>query len=135
MSPESLPTPDGRLVVLDGSRLAGLRNWQGLADVAVQTRRAGVADGLLLDVHRAPFTPASGEAAVLVTALAGYSAVAIVSGGGASYGCARMVSTLVELLGSRAAAFLTEDEAEVWLSQQVGREPDGSAAARELAPA
>lgn len=130
MSPESLPTPDGRVVVLDGSRLAGLRDWRALAEVAALACTAGAAAGLLLDVRRAPFTPAASDAELLAAALASYQAVAIVSGGDSSYGCARMVSTLVELRGSRAAVFLTYEEAEAWLPGQV---PDDSAAARERA--
>ena len=133
MSPKPRPTPDGRLVVLDGSRLAGLRDWRGLADLAAQSYAAGAADGVLLDVRRAPFTPTADDAADLVAALARYAAAAIVSGADASYGCARMVSTLVELRGSKAAAFFTEDEAAVWLAGQVGCEPGGTAAARKRA--
>jgi len=132
-SPELRPTPGGRLVVLDGSRLAGLKDWRALASVAGLACAAGANDGVLLDVRQAPFTPAAGDAEMLAVALSGYPAVAIVCGGNASFGCARMVSTLVELRGSRAAAFLTKDVAEVWLSQQVGRELDGSAAAPEQA--
>ena len=77
----------------------------------------------------APFTPSTGEARPLVAALAGYRAVAIVSRGDASFGCARMVSTLVEVRGSKAAAFLADQDAEAWLSQQLRGVPDISAGA------
>jgi hypothetical protein len=126
--PDPSPSPESRFVVLDGSRLAGLKDWRALADVAALTRAAGAADGMLLDVRRASFTPASHEGGMLAAALAGYPAVAIVSGGDASYGCARMVCTLVELRGSTAEAFLTEGAAEAWLLRQTGAAKGESAA-------
>jgi hypothetical protein len=131
MSPDPRPAPESRFVVLDGSRLAGLKDWRTLADVAALTRAASPADGMLLDVRQASFTPASPEGGMLAAALAGYPAVAIVSGGDASYGCARMVCTLVELRGSAAAAFLTANEAEAWLSRQSGAARGDSPAARD----
>lgn len=127
---DSSPTRDRRLVVLDGSHLAALRDWRALADVAVLMGAADAADGMLLDVRRALFTPASGDVDVLVAALSTYAAVAIVSGANASFGCARMVSTLIECHGSKAAAFFTAEEAEAWLSAEVGCELGSGAAAR-----
>jgi hypothetical protein len=133
--PSPRPHPDGEFVVLDGSLLAGLMDWPALAKEAARSRLAGAAVGLLLDVRGAPFTPSTGEARPLVAALAGYRAVAIVSRGDASFGCARMVSTLVEVRGSKAAAFLTEPDAAAWLSRQVGGGPDPSVGAPGRAPA
>jgi hypothetical protein len=56
---------------------------------------------------------------VLATGLAAYPLVTIVTDVGASYGCARMVSTLVEMRGSPSAAFWEETEAWRWLSAQL----------------
>jgi hypothetical protein len=119
--------PDGRLVVLDVSVLAGMRDWHALAEVVSRARVAGTTRGLLLDVRRAAFTPAAKDAHLLVSALVGYPAVAIVVQGDASYGCARMVSTLIEIRGSRASAFPTAHEAAAWLSRQERGEPDVAA--------
>jgi hypothetical protein len=133
MNPDRHLEQELRVVVLDGSRLAGLKNWQALADVAALTGGAiCAADGVLLDVRQAPFTPATHEGEVLAAALASYPAVAIVTGGDASHSCARTVCTLVELRGSPAAAFLTQDEAELWLSRQAGAAGGGSAATKRL---
>ncbi len=111
---------DGRIVVLDGSRLAGLKHWQSLADVAALTSAVCAANGVLLDVRQAAFTPEAREGEVLAVALASFPAVAIVTGGDASYGYARMVCSLVGRRGAPAAVFLTEGEAKAWLARQAG---------------
>jgi hypothetical protein len=121
---------DGRIVVLDGSRLAGLKHWHLLADVAALTSAVCSANGVLLDVRQAAFTPEAREGEVLAVALASFPAVAIVTGGEASYGCARMVCTLVGRRGSPAAAFLSEGEAKAWLARQGGALGDDSAVAK-----
>jgi hypothetical protein len=125
--PAFRPAPDGRPVVLDVSVVSGMRDWHALAELVSRSRVAGTTRGLLLDVRRAPFTPAARDAHLLVTALAGYPAVAIIVQGDASFGCARMVSTLIEISGSRASAFLTVHEATAWLSRQELGGPDGAA--------
>jgi hypothetical protein len=132
MNPDRHLKQERRVVVLDGSRLASLRNWQALADVAALTGAVCAADGVLLDVRQAPFTPPTREGEVLAAALASYPAVAIVTGGDASHSCARIVCTLVELRGSPAAAFLTQDKAELWLSRQAGAAGGDSAATKRL---
>lgn len=122
------PEDDGRIVVLDGSRLAGLKHWHLLADVAALTSSVCSANGVILDVRQAAFTPEAREGEVLAVALAGFPAVAIVTGGEASHGCARMVCSLVGRHGSPAAAFLTEGEAKAWLARQAGAAGGGPAA-------
>ena len=79
---------------------------------------------VLLDVRGAPFTPTGRDADVLASALAGCPLVAIVSGGNASFGCARMVTTMVALRGSQAAALQDEARAWAWLEERMG---DGAA--------
>ena len=102
-----------------------------MADVAVLLHAAGSAECVLLDVRRAAFTPSAIEAEELIAALAGFAAVAIVADPDASFGCARMLSTLVELRGSNASAFFTTVEAESWLMAQLGRVASGPVAARK----
>jgi hypothetical protein len=126
------PDPDGDFVVVDASWFAGMRDWHALAEMVSRSRAAITSGGLLLDVRRAAFTPAAREAHLLVPALVGYPAVAIVVQDEASYGCARMVSTLVEGRGSKAAAFSTAHEAAAWLSRQAHRGSDGSAESTDL---
>jgi hypothetical protein len=126
IDPALRPDPDGDFVVLDASWFAGMRDWHALAEMVSQSRAAITAGGLLLDVRRAAFTPAAREAHLLVAAVVGYPAVAIVVQGDASYGCARMVSTLIEIRGSKASAFLTAQEAAAWLSRQGRGEPEGA---------
>lgn len=113
----------GRVVVLNGSRLAGRKDWQELADVVVLTCAAQRPSGLLLDVRSALFVPTAREADRLASALSGCPCSAIVTGGDASFGCARMVATSLELRGRTAAAFHDEVGAWAWLEEALGR-PD-----------
>ena len=122
MDLDGTPGLGGRVVVLDGSRLAGQRDWRGLADVVLLTCAKDAHGAVLLDVRGAAFTPTAREVDVLSSALAGCSLVAIASDGNASYGCARMVAMTVELRGSRAAAFQDEARAWMWLEEWLGAE-------------
>ncbi len=108
-----------RVVVLDGTRPTSRKDWQELADVVLLTCAAQRPAALLLDVRRGPFTPAAREADKLASVLGGCPLVAIVSGPDASYSCARMVATSLELRGRAAAAFSNEPEAWGWLEERL----------------
>ena len=116
------------MVVLDGRWLASRCAWQELADVAVLTCGRGAPGAVLLDVRGASFTPEAREAEVLASALAGSPLVAILAGGGGSYWCARMVATSASHRGSRAAAFLQESLAWMWLYERLFGEVSAGAA-------
>jgi hypothetical protein len=107
-----------RVVVLGGAALAEPRNWLAVADTASLAAAVGSPRALMVDFRTHGFTPNSRDAGVLATSLAAYPLVAILTDVGAPYGCARMVSTLVELRGSPSAAFYDEAEAWRWLSAQ-----------------
>ena len=117
-----------RVVVLHASHLAGRRDWQQLADVAVVTRAARMPSGVLVDVRGATFLPSGRDAELLGWALARYPLVALVSGPQASYGCARMVAAGVEGHGGTAAAFQDVAAAWLWLGEQLAGEgaPDAA---------
>ena len=119
---ESTSALDGRVAVLHGSSLAAQQDWRRLADVAVLTGASGRMAAVLLDVRGATFNPAGFEADLIAAALGGFGTVAIVSGPGVSYGCARRVTVTAELRGSVAAAFQDEGEAWEWLRSQVDGE-------------
>ena len=90
-----------------------------VADAVSLGATVGSRRALMLDFRTHKFTPNSRDADGLATRLAAYPSVAILTDVGASYGCARMVSTLVELRGSSSAAFCDEAEAWRWLSAQL----------------
>ncbi len=100
-----------QVVVIDGSRGADALGWRELADIVTLTCAGRRPTAVLLDVRNDPFTPTSREADVLASALAGTPLVAIVAGPDASYGCARMIATSIELRGRSAAAFRDEVQA------------------------
>lgn len=113
-----------RVVVLGGTRLAGLREWLAELDLATLRAKQGAADALLLDFRAQGFTPSAREANALVSALRVLCArrvppVAILANPGAQYGGARMLCTLGELDGCRTAAFRDEMEAWSWLQAQL----------------
>jgi hypothetical protein len=108
-----------RIAVLRGARLAGRRDWQDLADVAVVTRAARMPSGVLVDVRGLTALPSVRDADQLAWALARYPLVALVSGPDASYGCARMVVAGVEYRGGSAAAFQDVAEAWLWLGEHL----------------
>ena len=108
-----------RVVVLEGASFAEPRNWLAVADAASLAATVGSPRALMLDFRTHGFTLSSRDADVLATGLAAYPLVAILTDLGVSYGCARMVSTLVELRGSPSAAFYDEAEGWRWLSAQL----------------
>jgi hypothetical protein len=108
------------VVVLCGAAFAEPRDWLAVADAASLAATVGSPRALMLDFRTHGFTPSSRDAGVLATSLAAYPLVAILADLGVSYGCARMVSTLVELRGSPSSAFYDEAEAWRWLSAQLG---------------
>jgi hypothetical protein len=109
-----------RVVVLGGSSFAEPRDWLAVADVASVAATVGSPRALMLDFRTHGFALGLRDAEVLATGLAAYPSVAFLTDHGVSYGCARMVSTLVELRGSSSAAFCDEAEAWRWLSAQLG---------------
>lgn len=116
-----------RVTVLRGAAFAESQDWLAAADVASLAAAVGSPRALLLDFRTHGFALSSRDADVLATGLAAYPTVAILTDLGVSYGCARMVSTLVELRGSPSAAFHDEAEAWRWLSAQLGTDVrDGS---------
>ena len=108
------------VVVLGGAAFAESQDWLAVADVASLAATVGSPRALMLDFRTHGFALSSRDADVLATGLAGYPLVAILTDLGVSYGCARMVSTLVELRGSPSAVFHDEAEAWRWLSAQLG---------------
>ena len=107
-----------RVVVLGGSSFAEPRDWLAVADVASVAATVGSPRALMLDFRTHGFALGLRDAEVLATGLAAYPSVAFLTDHGVSCGCARMVSTLVELRGSPSAAFYDEAEAWRWLSAQ-----------------
>lgn len=110
------------MVVLDGSHLVERKEWHALADVIFLTGAAQRPRAVLLDVRGSAFTPTAAETEMLASALAGCPWAAIVSDGGVSYGCARMVATWAELRGSGAAAFVEETAAQGWLAERLSEQ-------------
>ena len=109
-----------RVVVLGGAGISSLRAWLAEIDIGALRAREGAADGVLMDFRAPGLTPGAREANALITALIGLCAervppVAILANPGAQYGGARMLCTLGELRGCRAAAFRDEAEAWAWL--------------------
>ena len=96
MNPDRHLEQERRVVVLDGSRLASLKNWQALADVAARRgEQYSAADGVLLDgCARRRSPPPRVRARCLPPPWPAIRAVAIVTGGDASHSCARIVCTL-----------------------------------------
>jgi hypothetical protein len=112
-----------RVVVLGGTRLASLKEWLAEIDVGALKAKEGLADALLMDFRSQGYTPSANEANALVSALVALCAkhvppVAVLTNPGAQYGGARMLCTLGELRGCRAAAFRDEEEAWHWLREQ-----------------
>jgi hypothetical protein len=105
-----------RVVVLGGAAFAEPRDWLAVADTASLAATVGSPRALMLDFRARKFVLSSHDAGVLATSLSAYPLVSILTDVGASYGCARMVSTLVELRGSPSSAFYDEAEARRWLS-------------------
>jgi hypothetical protein len=121
-----------RVVVLGGSSFAEPRDWLAVADAASLAASAGSPRALMLDFRTHGFALGLRDAELLATGLAAYPSVAFLTDHGVSYGCARMVSTLVELRGSPSAVFSDEAEAWGWLLAQLGAGAgDGFAAAGE----
>jgi len=117
--PESRTDLGDRVVVLGGAAFAEQRDWLAVADAVSLGATVGSRCALMLDFRTHMFTLSARDAAGLATRLAACPLVAILTDVGASYGCARMVSTLVELRGSSSAAFSDEAEAWRWLSAQL----------------
>jgi len=121
-----------RVVVLGGAAFAESRDWLAAADAASLAASAGSPRALMLDFRTHGFALGLRDAEVIAAGLAAYPSVAFLTDHGVSYGCARMVSTLVELRGSPSAVSSDEAEAWGWLSAQLGAGAgDGSAAAGE----
>jgi len=116
---ESRTNWDDRVVVLGGAAFAESRDRLTVADVASLAATVGSPRALMVDLRTHGFTLSSRDADVLATSLSAHPLVAIVTDVGAPYGCARMVSTLVELRGSPSSAFYDEAEAWRWLSAQL----------------
>jgi len=108
-----------RVVVLGGGSPAEPRDWLAVADAGLLAATVGSPRALMLDFRTHGFALSSREADALATGLAAYPLVAILTNLGVSYGCARMVSTLVELRGSPSSVFHEEAEAWRWLSAQL----------------
>jgi len=107
-------------VVLEGASFAEPRNWLAVADAALPAATVGSPRALMLDFRKHGFALSSRDGDVLARGLSAFPLVAILTDLGVSYGCARMVSTLVELRGSPSAAFYDEAEAWRWMSAQLG---------------
>lgn len=111
-----------RVVVLGGASFAEPGDWLAVADAASLAASAGSPRALILDFRACGFALGLRDAELLAAGLAAYPSVAFLTDHGVSYGCARMVSTLVELRGSPSAVFCDEEEAWEWLSAQLGTE-------------
>jgi len=107
------------VVVLGGAAFAEPRDWLAVADAASLAATVGSRRALMVDFRTHGFALGSRDAEVLATGFSAYPSVAILTDLGVSYGCARMVSTLVELRGSLSAAFYDEAEAWRWLSARL----------------
>jgi len=135
MSEPRLSGRGGRVVVVDGARLASMEDWRTAAKIAALAASAGGRPaGLLLDCRSAGFVPSMWDADGLASMMSVYPLVALVSTGGAQYGCTRMLCTLLDLRGSDAAVFPDVAKARDWLSDRLGVDLDGPAAQRGLAP-
>jgi hypothetical protein len=113
-----------RVVVLGGSRLASLRAWLAEIDLGALKAKEGAVDALLMDFRAQGYTLSAREANALVSSLVALCAervppVAVLTNPGAQYGGARMLCTLGELHGCRAAAFRSEADAWEWLRGQL----------------
>jgi hypothetical protein len=119
-----------RVVVLGGDQLASLRDW--MAEVERRVPQADEAIGaLLLDFRSQAFAPSAEEAGALIEGLRARLQrkgvpLAVVAKAGAQFGGARVLCTLAEMQGCRAAAFVTEAEAWLWLRAQLA-EPAAAA--------
>jgi len=109
-----------RVVVLAGGSFAEPRDWLAVADAASFAASTGSPRALMLDFRAHGFALSLRDAEVLAAGLAAHPSVAFLTDLGVSYGCARMVSTLVELRGSPSAVFCDEVEAWGWLAAQLG---------------
>jgi hypothetical protein len=108
--------PDTRIVVLratgPGNMEEGLRAFEAI-------RKTG-SPAVLIDLLDLGYTPSHDEAMVLGEQLAKVMGmgrrIAFLAPPGRDFGVARMVSTISQLHGTAAAAFLDRDKAIEWLS-------------------
>jgi len=118
-------TPWGaQVVVLGGDRVTSVREWIAELGRAIPPGGAGPVGALLLDFRSHDFGPSADEASALAERLHavlgdGGPPLAVVARPGAQFGGTRVLCTLAEMRGCRAAAFETEAEAWLWLRSQI----------------
>jgi len=114
---------DARVVALGGDHLASVRDWVTEMDFAVPKEERGHVAALLMDFRAQAFAPSAEDAGLLLESLrsrfGGAVPLATVAKEGSQFGGTRVLCTLAELSGCRAAAFLTKAEAWLWLRAQL----------------
>lgn len=125
-----------RVVLLSGDRLASPAAWTAELDGAVPRGEAQMVGALLLDFRSQSYAPSAEDAGRLVDSLlARFGAVvppvATVARSGPQFGGTRVLCSVVEMRGCRAAAFPSEAEAWLWLRAQLRLPVAGLTAAEQ----
>ena len=113
-----------RVVALGGEHLASVRDWIVEVDRAAPRGDPRRVEALLMDFRAQSYALSAEEAGTLLEDLRArfgrhMPPLATVARAGGQFGGTRVLCTVAELSGYRAAAFLTKAEAWAWLRGQL----------------